>query len=208
MSKTQKIWIVVGVIIAVPILLVAGLFIVIRLSMLPLPESQRNVSYADVKVGMKISNDDRTPVIRTYYESDFLHLDKEKRTALDEVMGGRVEGELPILDDTARNQIKFTFKDKNNDTIKVDSPRAHVAFYKQQLRLPKPSQREQYLTSEADFNLSPDQDSYTLTREQMKEDLDQALKLPDFSFCVTEVTLRFSYQGKDYVAYTSIPYSK
>ena len=115
------------------VLLVIAVFVFIRFAFLPTPEFLRNTKADGVKIDVQISDDDRSPIIRTYTKEEFDRFDQEKIDKIEDDVDGRVEGDLPCIDLLKDNKIYVSFYkdgqkiDPDNAKIKIT---AHASDYK------------------------------------------------------------------------------
>lgn len=78
----------------------------------PKPELKRNNSVHGVKVNIKVSEDERTPIIRTFEREKFESLPEQKVMRLRDTIAGAVEGDLPSIDLNMDNKFYVEFIDK------------------------------------------------------------------------------------------------
>lgn len=105
------------------VLLVIAVFVFIRFAFLPTPEFLRNQEVDGVKTEVQISDDDRSPIIRTYTKEEFDTFDQEKIDNIEDDVDGRVEGDLPCIDLLEDNKIYLTFY---KDGKKIEPDDAHI----------------------------------------------------------------------------------
>lgn len=92
--------------------LVLGIILIINILIRPMPENKRNISGTDSKIIVTFNNEDeyRTPIIRTYKESNYGKLSKEKQKRTIKIVEGNIEGDIPAVelkDEKAYINIKF-----------------------------------------------------------------------------------------------------
>ena len=106
---------------------IIGLFIAIwafiLLTFRPTPGYLRNTEADGVKIEAKISNDDRSPIIRTYTKEKFTSFDQAKIDNIEDDVDGRVEGDIPCIHLLEDNKIYLTFY---KDGKKVDPEKTHI----------------------------------------------------------------------------------
>ncbi|MDU7150732.1 MAG: hypothetical protein E6312_01525 [Peptoniphilus grossensis] len=78
----------------------------------PKPELKRNNSVHGVKVNVKVSDDERTPIIRTFEREKFESLPEHKLMKLRDTIAGAVEGDIPSIDLNKDNKFYVEFIDK------------------------------------------------------------------------------------------------
>lgn len=115
------------------VLLVIAVFVFIRFAFLPTPEFLRNQEVDGVKIEVQISDDDRSPIIRTYTKEEFDTFDQTKIDNIEDDVDGRVEGDLPCIDLLKDNKIYVSFY-KDGQEIDPDKAKikitAHASDYK------------------------------------------------------------------------------
>lgn len=106
---------------------IIGIFIAIwaflLLTFSPTPGYLRNTEADGVKIEAKISDDDRTPIIRTYTKEEFDKFDQSKIEKIEDDVDGRVEGDIPCIDLLKDNKIYISFY---KDGKKVDPKKTHM----------------------------------------------------------------------------------
>ncbi len=106
---------------------IIGLFIAIwafiLLTFRPTPGYLRNTEANGVKIEAKISNDDRSPIIRTYTKEKFTSFNQAKIDNIEDDVDGRVEGDIPCIHLLEDNKIYLTFY---KDGKKVDPEKTHI----------------------------------------------------------------------------------
>ena len=105
------------------VFLVVAFFVFIRFAFLPTPEFLRNQEVDGVKVEIRISDDERKPIIRTYTKEEFETFDQAKIDNIEDDVDGRVEGDLPCIDLLKDNKIYISFY---KDGKKVDPEKTHI----------------------------------------------------------------------------------
>ena len=104
-SKVAKVF-------AILILLVIILFVGLHIYRSPKPELKRNNSVHGVKVNVKVSDDERTPIIRTFGREKFESLPEQKVMRLRDTIAGAIEGDIPSIDLNMDNKFYVEFMDK------------------------------------------------------------------------------------------------
>lgn len=104
-SKVVK---VLAILILIPIILFVGLHIYRS----PKPEAKRNNSVHGVKVNIKVSNDERTPIIRTFERAKFESLPEQKVMKLRDTIAGSIEGDIPCIHLNKDNKFYVEFIDR------------------------------------------------------------------------------------------------
>ncbi|WP_311492302.1 hypothetical protein [uncultured Anaerococcus sp.] len=106
---------------------IIGIFIAIwaflLLTFRPTPGYLRNTEADGVKIEAKISDDHRTPIIRTYTKEEFETFDQTKIDNIEDDVDGRVEGDIPCIDLLKENKIYISFY---KDGQKIDPEKTHI----------------------------------------------------------------------------------
>lgn len=109
-SKFVKVFKILFIILAILFVLAMILFAAAQIYFSPTPESKRNNSVHGVKVNIKVSDDERKPIVRTFERSKFESMPENKIMKLRDTIGGRVEGDIPCIHLNEDNKIYFTFE--------------------------------------------------------------------------------------------------
>ena len=117
-SKVAKVF-------AIVILIVIILFVGIQIYFSPTPESKRNNSVHGVKVNIKVSDDERKPIIRTFEREKFESLPENKIMKLRDTIDGRIEGDIPSIHLNEDNRIYFTFE-KDGEVFEPEIPKIKI----------------------------------------------------------------------------------
>ena len=104
-SKVAKVF-------AILILLVIILFVGLHIYRYPKAELKRNNSVHGVKVNIKVSDDERTPIIRTFEREKFESLPEQKVMKLRDTIAGAVEGDIPSIHLNKDNKFYVEFINK------------------------------------------------------------------------------------------------
>jgi len=104
-SKVAK---VLAILILIPIIL----FVVLHIYRCPKPEAKRNNSVHGVKVNIEVSNDERTPIIRTFERAKFESLPEQKAMKLRDTIAGAIEGDIPCIHLNKDNKFYVEFIDR------------------------------------------------------------------------------------------------
>ena len=104
-SKVAKVF-------AILILLAIILFAAIQIYFSPTPGFRRNNSVHGVKVNIKVSDDERKPIVRTFEREKFEDLPENKIMKLRDTIDGRIEGDIPCIHLNEDNKIYFTFEEE------------------------------------------------------------------------------------------------
>ena len=106
---------------------IIGIFIAIwaflLLTFRPTPGYLRNTEADGVKIEAKISDDHRTPIIRTYTKEEFETFDQTKIDNIEDDVDGRVEGDIPCIDLLKDNKIYISFY---KDGKKIEPEKTHI----------------------------------------------------------------------------------
>lgn len=131
-SKVAKVFKILFIILAIFFVLAMILFAAAQIYFSPTPESKRNNSVHGVKVNIKVSNDDRKPIVRTFERSKFENLSEKKITKVKDTVDGRIEGDIPCIHLNEDNNIYFTFE-KDGEIYEPEIPKikifAHASHY-------------------------------------------------------------------------------
>lgn len=113
------------------LILALAAFIIYTLS--PTPSFMRNKEVDGVRIEAKISNDDRSPIIRTYTKEEFNDFDQEKIEKINDEVAGRIEGDIPSIHLLENDKIYLTFY-KDGEKIEPDDSyikiTAHASDYR------------------------------------------------------------------------------
>ena len=124
-SKTTKVFKILFIIAAILILLAIILFVGLQICFSPTPDSKRNTSVNGVKVNIKVSNDDRKPIVRTFEKEKFENFSEKEIVKLRDTIGGRVEGDIPCIHLNEDNKIYFTFE-KDGEIYEPEIPKIKI----------------------------------------------------------------------------------
>lgn len=91
----------------------------------PKAELKRNNSVHGVKVNIKVSNDERTPIIRTFEREKFESLPEQKVMRLWDTIAGAVEGDIPSIDLNKDNKFYVEFS-KNGEVYEPEIPKIKI----------------------------------------------------------------------------------
>lgn len=117
-SKVAKVF-------AILILLLIILFAAVQIYFSPTPESRRNNSVHGVKVNIKVSDDDRKPIIRTFERAKFESLPESKVMKVRDKIAGRIEGDIPSIHLNEDNKIYFEFT-KDGKVYEPEIPKIKI----------------------------------------------------------------------------------
>ena len=109
-SKTTKVFKILFIIAAILILIAMILFAAAQIYFSPTPESKRNNSVHGAKVNIKVSNDERKPIIRNFEREKFENLSEKEIMKLRDTIDGRIEGDIPSIHLNEDNRIYLTFE--------------------------------------------------------------------------------------------------
>ena len=111
-SKVMKVFKILFIIFAIFFVLAMILFAAAQIYFSPTPESKRNNSVHGVKVNIKVSNDERTPIIRTFERAKFESLPEQKVMRVRDTIAGTVEGDIPCIHLSEDNKFYVEFINK------------------------------------------------------------------------------------------------
>lgn len=117
-SKVAKVF-------AIVIIITIILFVAVQIYFSPTSESKRNNSVHGVKVNIKVSNDDRKPIVRTFERSKFESISENKIMKLRDTIDGRIEGDIPSIHLNEDNKIYFTFE-KDGEVYEPEIPKIKI----------------------------------------------------------------------------------
>ena len=169
------------------VFLVIAFFVFIRFAFLPTPEFLRNQEVDGVKIEVKISDDHRKPIIRTYTKEEFDTFDKAKIENINDDVDGRVEGDIPCIHLLEDNKIYLTFY-KDGKKIEPDNAHIKITAHASDYRDPT---KERYIEGE----LTDEGDkTYTFATKRYSVQYEKYF----FEYLQFEVT--YTLDGKDYVS--------
>lgn len=93
-------------------ILLVVFFVGLHIYRSPKPELKRNNSVHGVKVNIKVSNDERTPIIRTFEREKFESLPEQKVMKLRDTIAGAIEGDIPSIHLNKDNKFYVEFINK------------------------------------------------------------------------------------------------
>lgn len=124
-SKVVKVFKILFIILAILFVLAMILFEAAQIYFSPTPESKRNNSVHGVKVNIKVSNDERKPIIRTFEREEFESLPESKVMKVRDKIAGRIEGDIPCIHLIEDNKIYFTFE-KDGEVYQPEIPKIKI----------------------------------------------------------------------------------
>ena len=124
-SKVVKVFKILFIILAILFVLAMILFAAAQIYFSPTPESKRNNSVHGVKVNIKVSNDERKPIIRTFEKEEFESLPESKVMKVRDKIAGRIEGDIPCIHLNEDNKIYFTFE-KDGEVYHPEIPKIKI----------------------------------------------------------------------------------
>lgn len=131
MNKNVKI--VLTVLLTLLLLTVIAIF-GLRLYFSPTPDYKRNNEVDGVKVEIKVSNDERKPILKTIKLSEYEKMSEDEKSRIEDFTSGRVEGDITcvhLLDD--KNAYFKFYKNNeivNPDTIPIIEIVSHPSHYR------------------------------------------------------------------------------
>lgn len=121
-----------GVLIGFLFLTIVGLGI-IYFVFRPTPNYQRNNKVDGVLMKVRVSEDERKPIIRTFKKEDFDNMDEKDLAKVKDKISGKIEGDIPSISLNKDNKAYFTFE-KNGEKVRPENPKikisAHASSYK------------------------------------------------------------------------------
>lgn len=169
------------------VLLVIAVFVFIRFAFLPTPEFLRNTKADGVKIEVQISDDDRSPIIRTYTKEEFDRFDQEKIDKIEDDVDGRVEGDLPCIDLLEDNKIYVSFY-KDGQKIDPDKAKIKITAHASDYKDPTKTRHiEGELTDEGDKTYSYSTKRYGVQYEK-------------YFMEYLQFNITYAIDGKDYIS--------
>ena len=124
-SKVAKVF-------ALVIILAIILFTAVQVYFSPTPDFRRNNGVHGVKVNIKVSDDERKPIVRTFEREKFENLSEKELMKLKDTVDGRIEGDIPSIHLNEDNKIYFTFEEEG-EIYEPEIPKikifAHASHY-------------------------------------------------------------------------------
>ena len=117
-SKVAKVF-------AILIILAIILFAAIQIYFSPTPDFRRNNSVHGVKVNIKVSNDERKPIVRTFEKDKFESMPESKVMKVRDKIAGRIEGDIPCIHLNYDNKIYFEFT-KDGKVYQPEIPKIKI----------------------------------------------------------------------------------
>ena len=124
-SKTAKVFKILFIIAAILFVLAMILFAAAQIYFSPTPESKRNNSVHGVRVNIKVSNDERKPIVRTFERVKFESMPESKVMKVRDKIAGRIEGDIPCIHLNDDNKIYFEFT-KNGKVYDPETPKIKI----------------------------------------------------------------------------------
>ncbi|MFR7872967.1 hypothetical protein [Peptoniphilus sp. HMSC062D09] len=124
-SKTAKVFKILFIIAAILFVLAMILFAAAQIYFSPTPESKRNNSVHGVRVNIKVSNDERKPIVRTFERVKFESMPESKVMKVRDKIAGRIEGDIPCIHLNDDNKIYFEFA-KNGKVYEPETPKIKI----------------------------------------------------------------------------------
>lgn len=169
------------------IFLVIAVFIFIRLVFLPTPDFLRNQEVDGVKIEVQISDDDRSPIIRTYTKEKFDTFDQDKIDNIEDDVDGRVEGDLPCVHLIKDKKIYVSFY-KNGEKVNPEKSQIKITAYAADYRDPVDKREiEGNFTKEADKTYTYATKRYSTQYEKIFTEY-------------LQVKITYTIDGKDYIS--------
>ncbi|WP_297393255.1 hypothetical protein [uncultured Peptoniphilus sp.] len=127
-SKVVKVFKILFIILAILFVLAMILFAAAQIYFSPTPESKRNNSVHGVKVNIKVSNDERKPIVRTFEREKFENFSEKEIVKLRDTIAGRVEGDIPCIHLSEDNKFYVEFINKGK-VYEPEIPRIKIFVY-------------------------------------------------------------------------------
>lgn len=128
----MKVFKILFIILAIFFVLAMILFAAAQIYFSPTPESKRNNSVHGVKVNIKVSNDERKPIIRTFERAKFESLPEQKVMRVRDTIAGAIEGDIPCIHLSEDNKFYVEFIDRGK-VYEPEIPKikifAHASHY-------------------------------------------------------------------------------
>lgn len=112
-------------ILSIILILLVTLFVGLHIYRSPKPEAKRNNSVHGVKVNIKVSDDERKPIVRTFERAKFESLPEQKVMRVRDTIAGAIEGDIPCihLDEDNKFYVEFINKGK---VYEPESPKIKI----------------------------------------------------------------------------------
>ncbi|MDU2373050.1 MAG: hypothetical protein E7D52_00740 [Peptoniphilus harei] len=117
-SKVAKVF-------ALVIIIAIILFTAVQVYFSPTPDFRRNNGVHGVKVNIKVSDDERKPIIRTFERKEFESLPESKVMKVRDKIAGRIEGDIPCIHLNYDNKIYFEFT-KDGKVYEPEVPKIKI----------------------------------------------------------------------------------
>lgn len=167
------------------LILALAAFIIYTFS--PTPSFMRNKEVDGVRIEAKISNDDRSPIIRTYTKDEFDKFDQEKIEKINDKISGRIEGDLPSIHLLKDNKIYLTFY-KDGEKLEPDDAYIKITAHASDYRAPtKKRYIEGELTDNGDKTYSFATKRYSVQYEK-------------YFIEYLRIEISYTIEGKDYIS--------
>lgn len=183
MNKNVKI--VLTVLLTLLLLTVLAIF-GMRLYFSPTPDYKRNNEVDGVKVEIKVSNDERKPIVKTLKLSEYEKMTDDEKSKIEDFTSGRVEGDITcvhLLDD---KNVYFKFY-KNNKIVNPDeTPIIEITSH--------PDYRDESGIKQIESELSKNEDNnYFFEFDRYNNQYEKYFMEYDF------IKLKYKIEGTDYI---------
>ena len=159
----------------------------IFLTFRPTPGYLRNTEADGAKIEVQISNDKRSPIIRSFTKEEFDSFDEEKIEEINEKVGGRMEGDIPCIHLLDDEKIYINFY---KDGKKLDPEKAHIKITAHASDYKDPIKRREI---QGDL-VREDDKTYTYASKRYSTQYEK------FFIEYLRIELSYSIDGKDYVS--------
>ena len=112
-------------ILSIILILLVTLLVGLRIYFYPKPELKRNNSVHGVKVNIKVPDDERTPIIRTFERAKFESLPEQKVMRVRDTIAGAIEGDIPCIHLNQDNKFYVEFINKGK-VYEPESPKIKI----------------------------------------------------------------------------------
>ena len=117
-SKVAKVF-------AIVIILAIILFAAIQIYFSPTPDFRRNNAIHGDKVNIKVSSDERKPIVRTFEREKFENLSEKEIVKLRDTIDGRIEGDIPCIHLNEDNKFYVEFINRGK-VYEPESPKIKI----------------------------------------------------------------------------------
>ncbi|NLW42363.1 MAG: hypothetical protein GXY89_04410 [Tissierellia bacterium] len=111
------------------LVLIILLAIALKFILSPTPEFMRNNKVDGVEMKVQVSDDERSPIIRTFKLEDYNKKSEEEKLKIREKVAGRIEGDIPVVNLLIDKNLYYTFYKDNNLVQLEEAPRIEITAH-------------------------------------------------------------------------------